>query len=160
MAERVFTQAFVAVGAVIEKNGAVLLVREAGGDDRGKWNLPAGWIDVGENPLDMIAAEVNEETGLEFEPTALIGVYSLVKHYPHDEPQRQVRHVVKLYFRGSVTGGALIESNEEISECKWFTRSEIEESKFLRDKDIPNAVEDYFSGRNFPLDLIRHTRQN
>ena len=52
MAERVFTQTFGVVGALVEKDGKILLVKEAKATaDNGKWNIPAGWLDVGENPI-------------------------------------------------------------------------------------------------------------
>ena len=68
MAERVFTQVFGVVGAIIEKEGKILLVKEAGTHDKGKWNQPAGWIDVGEDPIEMVKRELKEETGLDFNP--------------------------------------------------------------------------------------------
>ncbi len=47
MSNRVFTQTFGAVGTILEGDGKILLVKEAGGRDKGKWSHPAGWIDVG-----------------------------------------------------------------------------------------------------------------
>ena len=78
MVERVLTQTFAVVGAIIEKDEKILLVKEAGTRDKGKWNQPAGWIEVGQNPLVAVVKEVKEETGLDFEPTGLIGIYSTV----------------------------------------------------------------------------------
>ena len=64
---RVFTQTFGVVGGLLERDGKILLVREAQrkGPDNGKWNHPAGWIDVGENPIEAVKREVLEEVGLD-----------------------------------------------------------------------------------------------
>lgn len=67
---RCFTQPFVVVGAIIEKNGKFLLVREGLTDrpDYGKWNQPAGWLDLGEDPIAGAKREVEEETDLHLLP--------------------------------------------------------------------------------------------
>ncbi|PIQ68875.1 MAG: hypothetical protein COV91_01870 [Candidatus Taylorbacteria bacterium CG11_big_fil_rev_8_21_14_0_20_46_11] len=67
--KRVFTQVFGVVGAILEKEGKFLLVRENNPPhpDHGKWNQPAGWVDVGENPITAVSREVREETGFDCE---------------------------------------------------------------------------------------------
>lgn len=64
----------VAVVAFIEKDERVLLVQRAMNPERGKWALPAGYVDYGEDPQQAVIREVNEETGLEIEVTRLIDV--------------------------------------------------------------------------------------
>jgi len=64
----------VAVVAFIEKDNRVLLVRRAMNPERGKWALPAGYVDYGEVPRDAVIREVREETGLEIDITRLVGV--------------------------------------------------------------------------------------
>jgi len=61
--KRVFTQTFGVVGAIIEKEGKILLVKETKKVAKGLWNHPAGWIDVGENPFEAVKREVNEKVG-------------------------------------------------------------------------------------------------
>ena len=70
MSNRVFTQTFGVVGGLLERDGKIFLVREAQrkGPDNGKWNHPAGWIDVGENPVEAVKREVLEESGFSFSP--------------------------------------------------------------------------------------------
>ena len=43
-------------------------------------------------------------------------------------------------------------------EVRWFALEDIEKMSRdeLRDMDIVDEIKDYFAGRNFPLDLIRH----
>lgn len=158
MASRVFTQSFVVVGAIVEQGGKILLVKEAGKTDKGKWNQPAGWLDVGEDPLDAVRREVVEETGFQFEPTGLIGIYSLVREDLR-EKLGGTPHAVKIIFRGTIVGGALREPGGEIAELRWFTPGEIEamDGSTLRDIDIKQEVWDYFAGRSYPLEILRHT---
>src|SRR3989344_5317534 len=121
MAERVFTQVFGVVGAIIERDGKFLLVKEhhPGHSAHGKWNQPAGWIDVGEHPIDAVVREIREETGLLFTPTHLVGLYSLVKRNERiaNAPQ-ETRHPLKLIFVGTTKGESQAFSNDEISETK------------------------------------------
>ncbi|MEI6221873.1 MAG: NUDIX domain-containing protein [bacterium] len=163
MTKRVFTQTFCAVGAIIERDGKILLVQEnitytPNHPDHLKWNQPAGWLDVGENPIDAAAREVLEETGLEFKPTALIGIYSLVKenltHFYGDTP-----HVIKLIFRGEVVGGKERPQEGEIAALNWFTPDEIYAMgpEALRDVDIKQEVKDYLAGKAIPLSTLNHT---
>jgi ADP-ribose pyrophosphatase YjhB (NUDIX family) len=158
MAERVYTQTFGVVGAIIEENGKILLVQEIKGGDKGKWNQPAGWIDVGEDPLEALKREVKEETGLDFEPTNFLGVYSL---YRRDliKTEGIARHAIKLIFCGKVLGGKLTVKKDEIAGLRWFTLEEIENMTLdkLRDLDIKQEVRDYFAGRLYPLEIVQHT---
>jgi ADP-ribose pyrophosphatase YjhB (NUDIX family) len=64
----------VAVVTFIERGHRVLLVRRAMNPERGKWALPAGYVDYGEDPRESARREVLEETGLEIEITRLISV--------------------------------------------------------------------------------------
>lgn len=59
-----FTDPKVGVGVVVVENGALLLVRRAMDPERGKWGLPAGFVDRGEDPQMTAARETREETGL------------------------------------------------------------------------------------------------
>lgn len=150
---------FGVVGAVIERDGKFLLVQEGvSKSDCGKWNQPAGWISIGENAIQAVIREVKEETGLNFDPTGLIGVYSL---YRRSRSGNQISkpHVLKFIFKGDITGGEAILFSEEISCIQWFTIDEIRgmNSKSLRDPDIIIEINDYLAGKSFPLDIIKHT---
>lgn len=153
--KRVFSQTFGVVGGILEKNGKILLVREAKeGPDKGKWNQPAGWIDIGEDPIEAVKREVEEETGLKFRPTHILGVYSLVR-----KDLTPIHHPIKIIFVGDISDEKTGELHDDVSEVKWFTLEEIEKMdlKTLRDVDIKKMVKDYFAGKRYPLELITYT---
>ena len=64
----------VAVVAFIEKDDRVLLVKRAVNPERGKWALPAGFVDYGESPEAALIREVKEETNLDVTVTRLVSV--------------------------------------------------------------------------------------
>lgn len=54
----------VAVGAVVVSAGRLLLVRRVMEPEAGRWSLPAGFLDAGEDPRDAAARETLEEAGV------------------------------------------------------------------------------------------------
>lgn len=152
--KRVFTQTFGVVGAIIERGGKILLVKETKKTARGKWSHPAGWLEVGENPMDAVKREVKEESGFDFEPKHILGVYSLLK-----KEANAIHHSIKLIFIGDISDKEVAELANDVSETDWFLPEEIEkmDSKTLRDLDIKEMVNDYFSGKRYSLNLITHT---
>lgn len=162
MAQRVFTQTFGVVGALIEKEGKFLLVQEANVNktDQGKWNHPAGWIDVGEDPLEAAKREVKEETGLDFTPTHVLGFYSLVRQ-DLEKSLGSTPHALKLIFLGKLSDEAAQALHDDVSETRWFTPEEINQlGDQLRDVDIKAQVNDYLNGKRYPLELLTHTISN
>jgi 8-oxo-dGTP diphosphatase len=62
-----------AVGVIVNEQGQILLQHRS---DNGKWGLPGGAIDPGEEPADAVIREIKEETGLDVIPERIVGVYS------------------------------------------------------------------------------------
>jgi ADP-ribose pyrophosphatase YjhB (NUDIX family) len=75
-----FADPKVAVAALIEEGGRVLLARRVNDPARGRWTLPAGFIDAGENPEQATERECLEETGLQVRITRLLGVVAGQEH--------------------------------------------------------------------------------
>jgi len=160
MTERVFTQTFAVAAAIIEKEGKVMLVREnlPGNPDDGKWSHPAGWIDAGEHPVEAVKREAKEETGYEFTPTHLVGIYSLVRQDLAGF-RGCVPHAIKLVFAGDIADHSEKNLLGDTRGTKWFLFEEIYAMKpnELRDADIKQIVRDYFSSRRYPLEIIKHS---
>jgi 8-oxo-dGTP pyrophosphatase MutT (NUDIX family) len=98
-----------AVTAVVtDDTGAVLLQRRT---DNGLWALPGGGIELGESVGQALVREVWEETGLDVEPVALVGVYSDPRHiiaYADGE----VRQQFSLCLAARIVSGTLRGSDE------------------------------------------------
>jgi ADP-ribose pyrophosphatase YjhB (NUDIX family) len=62
-------------GALIIRNGKVLLVRRLIEPFRGYWDIPGGFCEADEHPTETAIREVREETGLEIELTGILGVW-------------------------------------------------------------------------------------
>jgi 8-oxo-dGTP diphosphatase len=67
-----------AVGAVVVKDDALLMVRRGGDPGRGLWSLPGGHVERGEYISNALAREVKEETGVDVTAGELIGIFEIV----------------------------------------------------------------------------------
>lgn len=158
MVERVYTQVFAVASGLIERDGKFLLIQEnlPGHPDDKKWNLPGGWVEVNEDPLESVRREVREETGHDFTPTSLLGVYSLVKQWTAHTHQ-----AIKLVYQGTL-GDAEHPLLGDTLGFRWFAVEEIQtmDASALRDMDIPRIVEDAKRRHGFPLDAVNHFVQH
>jgi len=74
---RVIYENPVPVVAVVVRNGErVLLIRRGIPPQRGKWALPSGYMDLGEEPEKTALRELEEETGIRGRVKSLLGVFS------------------------------------------------------------------------------------
>src|SRR5215468_9794779 len=69
-----FVNPKVAAIALIEESGKILLVKRGVSPEKGKWSLPGGYVEYGEDPAEAAIREVVEETGLIVEGVRLLDV--------------------------------------------------------------------------------------
>jgi ADP-ribose pyrophosphatase YjhB (NUDIX family) len=89
---------------LLDGGGRILLQRRS---DNGRWGLPGGGVEVGEDVRAAIVREVWEETGLRVEVVRLIGVYSDPTFQVVRYPDGNVVHYVSLFFLCRILGGDL-----------------------------------------------------
>ena len=110
----------VGVGAVIVRDGRVLLIRRGQAPLLGEWSLPGGVLECGETLREATVREAREETGLVVETVDMLGVYERI--VPGD---RRVRyHYVLIDFLCRAVGGEL-RAGSDAAEVGWFTRAEL-----------------------------------
>ena len=62
-------------GALVIRNGKVLLVHRSIEPYLGYWDIPGGFCEADEHPAEAAIREAHEETGLEIELTGLLGLW-------------------------------------------------------------------------------------
>lgn len=106
----------IVVGGVIEKDGKVLLVQEAKERCYGKWNLPAGTLEVGESILNGAIREIKEECGCDVD---LTGVLSIVNEVTSE------RIFLAIVFSTELVAETIKFNRDEILDVKWFDIDEV-----------------------------------
>jgi ADP-ribose pyrophosphatase YjhB (NUDIX family) len=100
-----------AAGAIVEKDGELLLVRRKRPPYLGSWTLPAGFVEYEEDVETTVRREIEEETGLIVEPRGVFGVYSYF-----DDPRQNGLLVI---YRAETVGGTL-RAGDDASEARFF----------------------------------------
>jgi 8-oxo-dGTP diphosphatase len=106
----------VAAAVLIESEGKALLIKRANMPERGKWTLPAGFVDAGEDPQEAAKRECQEETGLQ------VRIHSLVDVFYGKEHERGADIVI--LYRGNVESGSL-RAGDDAQEVGFFEPNEI-----------------------------------
>jgi 8-oxo-dGTP diphosphatase len=101
----------------LDARGRVLLARRASDVFHGFWDLPGGFLEEGEHPLDALRREVLEETGLHVEPADFLGIW--MDWYDEGGRGPGVRSTLNLYWTARVVGGEP-RAADDVSELRWF----------------------------------------
>jgi ADP-ribose pyrophosphatase YjhB (NUDIX family) len=104
---------------VEDAGGRLLLARRAIDPCRGKWDVPGGFLQEGEHPLEAVRRELLEETGLEIEPREFFGAW--VDRYG-DGPG--TAFTLNLFWRATARGGEL-RAADDVDEVRFFAAAEL-----------------------------------
>jgi ADP-ribose pyrophosphatase len=112
----------VAVGAIVIKDGQVLLVRRGQPPSEGLWAVPGGRVHLGETLQQAAEREIKEETGLSIHARDPVYTFDVILR---DEAGRVRFHYVIVdlmadYINGTVCPG------DDAREARWVTPDELE----------------------------------
>lgn len=116
-------------------DGRIVLVQRR---DNGKWGLPGGMVDWGEDIPTTIRRELVEETGLEVTKIRrLVGVYS--------SPERDRRvHSICVVVEVEAAGNIRIKDDMEVLDVRAFSPTALPIGTLSHDHD--QQLQDYFDG--------------
>ncbi|MFZ2189453.1 MAG: NUDIX domain-containing protein [Candidatus Magasanikiibacteriota bacterium] len=92
----------IGVYALIIKDDNILLIKKARGPYTGKWDLPGGSLEFGENLLDGLVREVMEETGLLFKESSLLNVLTHTVIYNLANNEKEEMYHIGIIFKVSL----------------------------------------------------------
>lgn len=136
------------MASIIEENGRFLLVEEHRNGEL-VLNQPAGHLEHGESLIEATIRETREETGWNFIPESLLGIYQ-------NESTALNLTYIRFAFRGHATppvGTPILD--EGIVRAVWMTLDEIQaEHARLRNPLVLRCIHDWLNGQSYPLDWI------
>ncbi len=140
----------VTVAAIIERDGRFLLVEEET-DEGIRFNQPAGHLECCEALTEAVVRETQEETGYDFAPRYLVGIYN----WRH--PSKDITYL-RFAFGGEITGhDAARKLDTGIIGARWLTLEEIRaNANQHRSPLILRCIEDWQTGKRYPLEVVTH----
>ncbi len=117
-------------------DGRIVMIQRR---DSGKWGLPGGMVDWGEDIPQAASRELAEETGLKLvKIKSLRGVYS--------DPQRDPRlHSISILLEVEADGELEPEDKLEVLQVKAFSKEELPLGDLSHDHD--RQLQDYLAGK-------------
>ncbi len=142
-------QPIVGVGAVIIRDGRILLVKRGSEPGKNKWSIPGGLVELGETVRSTIVREVKEESSLDVEVHSLIDV---VDNLVPDEKGRLLYHFIILDFFASLKGG-IPRAGSDVLDVKWVPFEEIDRY------DLTRTFRGFFERNKQRLKLFDYTKR-
>ena len=93
-------------GVLVEMDGGVVLIRRGHSPKKGKWALPAGFIEADESIEEAAIRECKEETNLHVELTEMFGVDSF--------PEGSTQSGIIIFYRAHPIGGNLTPGDDAV----------------------------------------------
>lgn len=125
-----------ASAVILDEDGRVMLSKRALDPAAGKWDLPGGFIEEGEHPVECLYRELREEAGIGLSDIEFVGVF--MDWY--ETGQRTVS-TLNLYWTARIAQGTP-EPADDVEELRFFAPDEVmeEELAFTHLLEVLSAV--------------------
>jgi 8-oxo-dGTP diphosphatase len=122
------------VSALLTDDGRILLARRKFEPEAGKWDLPGGFLDEGEEPLDGLRRELREEAGVEIEPLAFAGAWA--DRYGGAE---DASATLNLYWHARIVSGEPTPA-DDVAEFRWFPVDDLPPPEEIAFRNVVKAL--------------------
>ena len=136
-----------AVGAMVVKDGKVLLVLRGREPGRGLWSLPGGVVHPGETLGAAVVRELREECGID---VAVTETAEVVERMIQDADGRLQYHYVILDYRARWLQGDLTAS-EEVEDARWVDPDSLDQ--YCMTRGTADVIRRLMARRDAVLDL-------
>ena len=121
-------QPLVGIGAVIVCSNKILLEKRGNQPGKGKWSIPGGKVELGEETKQTVIREVREETNLTVDNPELIDV---VDNVEKDENGRVRYHFVIIDYHVKLKSGTM-KASSDAAELRWVKMKDVEKYTLTR----------------------------
>jgi len=126
----------VAVGAVVIRNGSVLLVKRGQAPSDGKWAIPGGSVELGETLQQAAEREILEETGLRIRAGRPVYTFDFIER----DGRGDIRfHYVIIDLQADYLGGEL-KPGDDADQAAWTLFTELDRL------DMNTTTRDFLAG--------------
>jgi 8-oxo-dGTP pyrophosphatase MutT (NUDIX family) len=128
-------------GIVFTKEGEVLMIFR-----RGKWDLPKGKLDEGEDLATCAIREIREETGIH--GIKLLSPLHVTYHTYYENEQHILKESHWFLVEADQKEHLVPQTDEDIEECAWVPESEISTLKSNMHASIIDVVDVYLANKS------------
>lgn len=114
-------QPLVGLGAIVWKEGRVLMVKRGRPPGEGIWSLPGGLQMIGETVAEGVRREIAEETGVEIE---LLGLVEVIDSVRRDADGRVQYHYTIIDYAARWTGGEAV-AGDDAAAVAWVAPEDL-----------------------------------
>jgi 8-oxo-dGTP diphosphatase len=111
----------VAVGAIVIKDGKILLVKRNKAPHKDFWAIPGGSVELGETLQEAAEREIREETGVTIEAKEPVFTFDLIER---DEKGNVRFHYVIVDLAADYRHGELRPA-DDVRDARWFSSEEL-----------------------------------
>lgn len=116
-------------GAAVVREGKVLVTLRGIEPEKGRWDVPGGFLSAGEEPIEGLRRELREELGIEVD-VSLADCLSMVPHPYGPEGD----YVLALGFAARLSSGDPAAA-DDVADFRWVDAAELEGLDFAWEHD-------------------------
>lgn len=120
--------------AVLIEDGKVLMTKRNAEPRKDTWNLPGGFLESGEDPIEGLRREIREELGVEIEVKDFLGFF--MDKYDFADITYDT---LNLAWICTVASGTL-KAADDAAAIEWFPLNNLPDLSFKCDKEILDAA--------------------